>query len=204
MIMNEFRPLNFDENNLNEIFKNSLLATRGYVEKTIFNFTEIQKYYISYILHLLCKYNTDQPIKKLFKISYNINKSCHRKVLTYEDHINYDSIYQIIIFKIIMNLDPESSINNMYLMNNIINNNIDVKEICFCDSNILCPSKNYDIYKKVKERNNIIAEKKFTTLYTCGKCKQKKCTVQSVQLRSADEGCNLRIDCTNCGYCWIM
>jgi transcription elongation factor S-II len=202
--MNEIRPFSLNEIYLNEIIGNSLLAAKGYVEKTIYKFTDIQKNYISLILHILCKHNPDLPLKKLFYISFNINKSCHRRVLTYEDPNNYESNYQIIMFKVIMNLDPDSSLNNWYLMDNIINNTIDIKEICFCESSDLCPSKNYEIYKKVKERNNITKEKKFTTLYTCGKCRQKKCTVQSVQLRSVDEGSNLSIECTNCFYCWVI
>jgi transcription elongation factor S-II len=201
--MQKIRPIIFDDKCLIKVFRKSLLATRGYLEKTTLKLLDIQKFYIAQVLHILCKH-TNMTLPRMFNISYKINKSCHKKVLSLDDANNYESNYHTIMLKIIMNLDPESSINNNYLINIIKDKTIDIDQICFCDSSILCPSKNFEIYQKVKDRNNIITEKKVTTLYTCGKCKQKKCTIQSVQLRSADEGCNLRIECTNCNNCWVI
>ena len=204
--MENIRPCKHKEKYIIFAIKRSLLSTRGYISKVKYNLNDIQKYYVSLILHILLKNNPDENVRliDMFNISIKINKSCHRKVTTYEDDNNYNANYSIIMHKIVMNLDPESSINDRYLIDNVLKNNINLEEICFSDSNVLCPKKNYEIYEKVKNRNNIVTEKKFTVLYTCPKCKEKKCNQQTVQLRSADEGCNLKIECTNCNHCWVI
>lgn len=202
--MQDIRPCIIDEYYIKIAISKSLLATRGYIYGVKYNLNEVQRYFISSVLHILTKFDNKSSLRKLFNISLIINKSCHLKVLTFKDPSNYEFNYKTIMQKILMNLDPECSINNTYLIKNIINNRIDIQNLCFYESNILFPSKNFEIYQKVKDRTNIVIEKKFTTLYTCGKCKEKKCTYQAVQLRSADEGCNLKIECTNCNHCWVI
>uniref|UniRef100_A0A673K967 Transcription elongation factor A protein 1-like n=1 Tax=Sinocyclocheilus rhinocerous TaxID=307959 RepID=A0A673K967_9TELE len=41
-----------------------------------------------------------------------------------------------------------------------------------------------------------------TDLFTCGKCKKKKCTYTQVQTRSADEPMTTFVFCTECGNRW--
>ena len=41
-----------------------------------------------------------------------------------------------------------------------------------------------------------------TDIYTCGRCKQKKCTYYELQLRGADESMTVFIACTICGNRW--
>ncbi|OQV15375.1 Transcription elongation factor A protein 1 [Hypsibius exemplaris] len=41
-----------------------------------------------------------------------------------------------------------------------------------------------------------------TDLFQCGKCRQKKCTYNQVQTRSADEPMTTFVYCTNCGNRW--
>lgn len=202
--MQDIRPCNFDEFHIRKAIARSFLAARGYIYGVKYNLTEVQRYFISSVLHILCKHNDDKPLRKLFNISLKINISCHERVKLYKDPINYEFNYKTVMQKILMNLDPDCSINNTYLINNVLDNAIDLQNICFYESNTLFPGKNYEIYQKVKDRTNIFIDKKFTTFYTCGKCKEKKCTTQSVQLRSADEGSNTKIECTNCGNCWVI
>jgi len=42
-----------------------------------------------------------------------------------------------------------------------------------------------------------------TDMYQCRKCKSRKCTYISVQIRSADESENLYISCTECGFNFV-
>ena len=42
-----------------------------------------------------------------------------------------------------------------------------------------------------------------TDMYQCRKCKSRKCTYISVQIRSADESENLYITCTECGFNFV-
>lgn len=41
-----------------------------------------------------------------------------------------------------------------------------------------------------------------TDIYTCGKCKKKKCTYYELQIRAQDEGTCTFIRCLNCGWRW--
>jgi transcription elongation factor S-II len=41
-----------------------------------------------------------------------------------------------------------------------------------------------------------------TDMFTCHKCKSKKCTYKLVQIRSADEPMTCFITCLTCGYNW--
>lgn len=50
-----------------------------------------------------------------------------------------------------------------------------------------------------KFNNNIAAS---TDLFTCGRCKSKKCTFYTAQTRSADEAETIFITCLDCGKNW--
>jgi len=41
-----------------------------------------------------------------------------------------------------------------------------------------------------------------TDVYTCGKCKKKKCTYYELQIRACDENSCTFIRCLNCGHRW--
>jgi transcription elongation factor S-II len=41
-----------------------------------------------------------------------------------------------------------------------------------------------------------------TDMYTCKKCKSKKCTYYELQTRSADEPATIFVTCLNCGKNW--
>jgi transcription elongation factor S-II len=50
-----------------------------------------------------------------------------------------------------------------------------------------------------KYKSNIEAS---TDIYTCKKCKSKKCTYYELQTRSADESATIFVTCLNCGKNW--
>jgi transcription elongation factor S-II len=52
---------------------------------------------------------------------------------------------------------------------------------------------------RLKFTNNIEAS---TDMYTCGRCKSKKCTYYEMQTRSADEPTTVFVTCLNCGKNW--
>ena len=41
-----------------------------------------------------------------------------------------------------------------------------------------------------------------TDMFTCGRCKQKKCTYSQLQTRSCDEPMTTFVTCTVCGNIW--
>ena len=52
---------------------------------------------------------------------------------------------------------------------------------------------------RLKFTNNVEAS---TDMYTCGRCKSKKCTYYEMQTRSADEPTTVFVTCLNCGKNW--
>jgi len=78
----------------------------------------------------------------------------------------------------------------------------------------LCNLKDKDIYIELYYKNKndmkILFEKEqqgntlkaTTDMYTCRKCREKKCSYYELQIRSADEPMTKFIKCCNCGYEW--
>ena len=65
------------------------------------------------------------------------------------------------------------------------------------------------LWKELIEKKSIIDASKFDTnitartdMFTCGKCKSKKCTYYTMQTRSADEPETIFITCLDCGKNW--
>jgi transcription elongation factor S-II len=50
-----------------------------------------------------------------------------------------------------------------------------------------------------KKKHGFVAE---TSIYTCKKCKQNRCSFEQKQMRSADEAMSEFITCMNCGHAW--
>lgn len=67
------------------------------------------------------------------------------------------------------------------------------------------PGRWHDLIEKKKIldankfTNNAVAS---TDLFTCGRCKSKKCTFYTAQTRSADEAETIFITCLDCGKNW--
>lgn len=78
----------------------------------------------------------------------------------------------------------------------------------------LCNLKDKDIYfeQYYKIQNDLRIQfqkeqqgntlKATTDMYTCRKCREKKCTYYELQIRSSDEPMTKFIKCCNCGYEW--
>lgn len=60
--------------------------------------------------------------------------------------------------------------------------------------------KELDIFFKKEQEGNTL--KATTDMYTCRKCREKKCSYYELQIRSSDEPMTKFIKCCNCGYEW--
>lgn len=60
--------------------------------------------------------------------------------------------------------------------------------------------------RKMKREMHIVDEKPsaMTSFYKCGKCKNKKCIYQELQLRSADEPMTIFLTCLVCSNKWCI
>ncbi len=152
------------------------------------------------------KKNQDDIIINIELSCYNetINKS--NELLIYQSWENekFYYLYNLYCNKITKNLDIESEVNSDYLINKIINNEIDINTIASLSSDKLCPDKSKNIKDTINQRNNQQLNIKTSTLYKCKNCGKKKVTIHEYQARSLDEGSNLSLTCTFCNYRWIV
>lgn len=104
---------------------------------------------------------------------------------------------------IIANLDPNSHIKSNYLYNAIINNEIDLTTVGSLTPAELCPEKWDQIIREKMEKENVITKVKTQTVssdFKCRKCKGSNLLFNLVQLRSADEGMNTLVTCSDCQF----
>jgi DNA-directed RNA polymerase subunit M/transcription elongation factor TFIIS len=146
-------------------------------------------------------------------IIINIELSCYNYTLTKADELliyqswdndKFEYLYYLTCNKITKNLDPKSEVNSNYLINLIINNQIDIKNIGKLSSEDLCPNKSLNIKENLNKRNNQKIKLKTSTLYTCRNCKRKDVTIREYQARSLDESSNLSLTCQFCYYHWVI
>tara|TARA_Y100000996_G_C22557129_1_gene655878 strand:- start:4363 stop:4851 length:489 start_codon:yes stop_codon:yes gene_type:complete len=129
-----------------------------------------------------------------------------------------DELYQLCKFKSNNDL---ILLENLYLniahnlLINLTSDNIkDVKSNKFTVKNIIefkpweYNPKQWEEYIKEQIKEDKIemtqTPKQTTNLYTCGRCKQNKCSTYQLQTRSADESMTLFVTCNNCNKTWKM
>ena len=166
--------------------------------------TDIQQSSIKYAENNL---NRNDTIKKIYnlvnniKIAIEIESSIFEYVLIY--CINYDDTYIKIIYEdklnsILLNLDVNSRLNNTYLIDKILNNEINPKVIAFLTQRELCPAK-WNVYvKKIEYQKWRQDNMDFSKVYECPKCGEFKSRIHQIQMRSLDEPPTTFIICLIC------
>lgn len=146
-------------------------------------------------------------------IIINIELSCFNQTIYKADELliyqSWDNekfvyLYYLTCNKITKNLDPESEVQSNYLINKILNNEIDVTQIGSMTSEDLCPDKSQNIKNVINKRYNQEIKVKMSTLYTCRNCKRKEISIKEYQARSLDESSNLSLTCQFCNYHWVI
>jgi DNA-directed RNA polymerase subunit M/transcription elongation factor TFIIS len=152
-----------------------------------------------------------EHIKTRENITLQIESSCYNKTikLANKNNITVDwacvlfvNIYNIICYKIASNIDPNSIVNSNFILDKIINDNIDLDNIASMPSRTLCPERYIEIDEKINKRNNLEIKIKFSELYKCKRCKKNQTTTERRYARSLDEGVDLTITCHFCGNKW--
>jgi DNA-directed RNA polymerase subunit M/transcription elongation factor TFIIS len=105
--------------------------------------------------------------------------------------------YDCLCAKLAYNLDTSD-----YLIEKIKNGEIIIEELPGLSSEKLNPDINRAIREMIEIRKKQKIQKKYTTAYTCPKCKQNKCTSDIQQILNPDEPPTIKIQCENCMYRW--
>ena len=122
-----------------------------------------------------------------------VEKNCVQEII--------QDIYMNKLDDILANIDS-SKLNNNYLLNAILKNEIDLNDIANLQPHHLFPEN----WKKIIDRRVLIEDKKknmsTTDIFECRKCNKRKCSVYQMQTRSADEPMTTFVNCLTCGASW--
>ena len=131
--------------------------------------------------------------------NYAIKESNNNKIIKKWDNPYFVQLYLDRLKSIFVNLKNEK------LLDKIKTDEIPPQTLAFMTHQEM----NEDIWKELLEKkmkrdankytNNIQAS---TDMFTCRKCKSKRCTYYELQTRSADEPATIFVTCLECGKNW--
>lgn len=130
----------------------------------------------------------------------DVNMSDHRAQRTYDQFLR----------KVCLHLDPNSPIQNDYLLNTINSGDIDIEKVATMSPIFMHPvawAKQYEAQQLEAQHVAEGVKKAAGTIITCQKCKAngqeyKNVVYEEVQTRSADEAQTIIAHCNNCGEKW--
>lgn len=140
-------------------------------------------------------------LERIERSCYNaaVSQANKADVPTKWDNLLFVDIYSVICCKISSNIDQTNDVRNPWLCSAIMSKKIDVADLPGLSSQELYPSKYVTIIDKLLAARSVERTYKTSALYTCKRCKQKKCTIVNLYNRSADEGVSQTITCNFCG-----
>lgn len=131
--------------------------------------------------------------------NYAIKEGTSRKIIKKWDNIQFVQIYLDRLRSIYINLKNE------HLLEQIKSGDITPQSLAFMTHQEMNPSRWKElIEQKIKRDANkyVTNIQASTDMFTCRKCKSKKCTYYELQTRSADEPATIFITCLDCGKNW--
>lgn len=132
--------------------------------------------------------------------NYAIREATNKKIIKKWDNPCFVSIYINKLRSMFMNFGQETP-----FLEKIKSGEITPQDAVFMTHQEI----NEPRWSELIERKKIVDANRFnttmeasTTLFTCSKCKSKRCTFYSLQIRSCDEGETIFITCMDCGKRW--
>jgi DNA-directed RNA polymerase subunit M/transcription elongation factor TFIIS len=132
--------------------------------------------------------------------NYAIKEAQYRQIIKKWKNIKFAKIYAVRLRTLLHNfkINPE-------IISLIKSNSITPAGLANITHQELCPDHwKVRIENKIKRDNSKMSTniEASTDLFTCKKCKSKKCTYYELQTRSADEPATIFITCLDCGKNW--
>ena len=131
--------------------------------------------------------------------NYTLKESTSRKIVKKWENPAFTQLYLDRMRSIYINLK------NPDLVNQIANGETLAQTVAFMTHQEFNPMRWRELIDKKRKRdaskctNNIEAS---TDMFTCKKCKSKRCTYYEMQTRSADEPATVFVSCLDCGKNW--
>lgn len=172
------------------------------------SYNNLRRSILLLLADILETYTEDLPFDKKSNIIISIEKSVYNKVVNKNQYKkiwcpSFEYQYRLYVNKITKNLDTTSEVKSNYLIDKIINDEIDIDNISDLNSDALCPEKNDLFIKRLHTRLNQKINTKTSSLYTCKNCKKKEVIIKEIQIRRIDEATSVSATCVFCNYNWI-
>jgi len=136
---------------------------------------------------------------------YTIQHALKKKISDNFTNSSFKRIYVNKLINLYSNIDSNSYIKNINLMNKIKNNEIDLDKIAFLSPQELYPEHWKQYIDRFKANNEFLESNTIgikTEEHKCRRCKSRNCTYYQLQVRSCDEPMTTFINCLNCGNRW--
>lgn len=153
------------------------------------------------VSHLNKIINSEELSVELEKciLDYATKESMYRKIVVKWDNPAYVQLYTDRLRSIYLNLSNEK------LLNELTKKEITPESLANMTHQEMNPEQWKELIDKKSKRDankyNNTAQAS-TDMFTCRKCKSKRCTYYELQTRSADEPATIFITCLDCGKNW--
>jgi transcription elongation factor S-II len=130
--------------------------------------------------------------------NYAIKEATNRKIIKKWENKYFVQLYLDRLKTVFVNLKT-----NPILVQKLVIGEITPEIFAFMTHQEMCPDQWNDLIAlKIKrdESKYVNRVEASTDMYQCRKCKSRKCTYYSVQVRSADEPMSVFITCSNCSH----
>ena len=132
--------------------------------------------------------------------NYAIKEAQTRQIIKKWKNLKFAEIYAMRLKTILYNFKQ-----NQTFVKQLQENQINMASLCLMTHQEMSPEKwKTKIEQKIKRDRSKLSTniEASTDLFTCKKCKSKKCTYYEMQTRSADEPATIFITCLDCGKNW--
>ena len=137
--------------------------------------------------------------------NYSIQYCKDRNIIRKWENEIFKKIYINKARSVYSNLNKESYIKNIRLLDRLMSNEFLPHEIAFMDCQHSFPENWKELIDEKYKRDKILYEVDSggaTDEFKCTRCKQRKCTYYELQTRSADEPMTVFVTCLTCGKRW--
>jgi len=131
--------------------------------------------------------------------NYAIRDARYRKVIKKWSNKHFVRIYQSKLWTVL------NSLRKPWIMETVKSGELLPQQLAFMTHQEIDPDRWRDlIAQKIKRDESKMAQRieASTDMFTCKRCKSKKCTYYELQTRSADEPATIFITCIDCGKNW--
>jgi len=135
--------------------------------------------------------------------NYSIQQAKLKSIERSWECVQFKDLYKLYYMKVMGNIKLNK--NKDYVLNKLKYGYFAPEKLASMESTHLYPELWEEIIVKNRKKMDFFSKKEMatgTSIFTCGKCKQKNCTYFQMQTRSADEPMTTFVTCLNCDKRW--